>query len=143
MAKIKLLEEEVCKCDGYLTLTIQLICSLAQLKLKLQEQHLSQFSRSVSPPHRQSPNNLYPGPSSPNGQHTPDVLANASMSLPQAALDIANLMATDTPEACIRNSSGSPELHTFGSKPGTADPFMDLLFSGWNPDLPDPPVLNH
>jgi hypothetical protein len=65
------------------------------------------------------------------------------MSLPQGALNIANLMTSDSPEIRIRNDSSSPELHTISPGNGVADPFMDLLFSGWNPDLPDPPVLNH
>jgi hypothetical protein len=39
------------------------------------------------------------------------------------------------------DSSGSPDLGG-GKKAGDSDPFMDLLFSGWNPDLPDPARLN-
>lgn len=51
-------------------------------------------------------------------------------------------LISESPEARFRSESGSPELRHSSSKNGP-DPFMDLLFSGWNPDLPDPPVLNH
>lgn len=52
-----------------------------------------------------------------------------------------NLITPDSPQQQVRSDSGSPELTT-APKPGT-DPFMDLLFSGWNPDLPDPNTLDH
>jgi hypothetical protein len=48
----------------------------------------------------------------------------------------------DSPELRLRGSTHSPELHTVSLK-DNSDPFMTLLFSGWNPDLPDPPVLDH
>ena len=41
-----------------------------------------------------------------------------------------------------RFRSHSPELRTINSR-NAGDPFMDLLFQGWNPDLPDPSTLNH
>lgn len=64
------------------------------------------------------------------------------ITLPQASLAILDLIAPDSPETRFRSSSGSPELQNVNAKPGS-DPFMDLLFSGWNPDLPDPTTLNH
>jgi hypothetical protein len=52
-----------------------------------------------------------------------------------------NLITPDSPQQQARGGSGSPELTT-APKTGS-DPFMDLLFSGWNPDLPDPNTINH
>lgn len=51
-----------------------------------------------------------------------------------------NLATPETPET--RGQSGSPELYALNSKP-SPDPFLDLLFLGWNSDLPDPSTLNH
>ncbi len=53
-----------------------------------------------------------------------------------------NLITADSPESRFRSESGSPQLLPVASKLPT-DPFMELLFTGWNPDLPDPATLNH
>ncbi|KDR85087.1 hypothetical protein GALMADRAFT_233700 [Galerina marginata CBS 339.88] len=58
------------------------------------------------------------------------------------SLTLMNLIAPESPESRFRSTSGSPELQNVSIKSGS-DPFMDLLFSGWNPDLPDPATLNH
>ncbi|KAF7339400.1 hypothetical protein MSAN_02153900 [Mycena sanguinolenta] len=50
---------------------------------------------------------------------------NGGISLPHASLAMMNLISSDTSDARFRN------------------PLMDLLFLGWNPDLPDPATLNH
>ena len=57
-------------------------------------------------------------------------------SLPHSSLALVDTTASESPESRFRSISGSP-----GLKP--SDPFMDLLFSGWDPDLPDPNTLNH
>jgi hypothetical protein len=54
-----------------------------------------------------------------------------------------NLVTANSPEARFRSQSGSPELYTLNSNKNCPDPFMDLLFLGWNSDLPDPATLNH
>lgn len=54
-----------------------------------------------------------------------------------------NLGPTDNTESRFRSQSGSPELYTLNSNKPSPDPFMDLLFLGWNSDLPDPATLNH
>jgi hypothetical protein len=56
-----------------------------------------------------------------------------------------NLIAPDTPESRLRSETGSPDMAAAGKQAGSgdSDPFMDLLFSGWNPDLPEPSVLDH
>jgi hypothetical protein len=63
--------------------------------------------------------------------------------LPHASLDMMNmnLIPSDSPKSRYSSESGSPELRTALSK--EPEPFMDMLYSGWNPDLPDPPLLNH
>ncbi|EAU93065.2 hypothetical protein CC1G_06785 [Coprinopsis cinerea okayama7 len=65
------------------------------------------------------------------------------MTLPRASLAM-NLIAPETPESRLRSETGSPDA-TAGKQAssGDTDPFMDLLFSGWNPDLPEPSVLDH
>ena len=64
---------------------------------------------------------------------------NGGIALP--SLNLMTLIDPDTPDSRFR-SSLSPELQNVSVK-SNADQFMDLLFSGWNPDLPDPTTLNH
>ncbi|KAL0580368.1 hypothetical protein V5O48_001613 [Marasmius crinis-equi] len=63
------------------------------------------------------------------------------ISLPQASLSMTPTLSSSTPDPQFRSESGSPELRN--PSKGSSDPFMDLLFLGWNPDLPDPATLNH
>lgn len=72
--------------------------------------------------------------------HTRQTSETGGIALPQLAL--LNIIAPDSPETRFRSKSGSPDLQDVGGK-SNSDPFMDLLFSGWNPDLPDPATLNH
>jgi hypothetical protein len=54
------------------------------------------------------------------------------------------MMNLTTPEASeARHQSGSPELYALNGNKPRPDPFLDLLFLGWNSDLPDPGTLNH
>ncbi|KAH9486845.1 hypothetical protein JR316_0000910 [Psilocybe cubensis] len=102
---------------------------IAELKSKLYDKQNASASPSST---RLTP----PVPAGdPNGFTESD---GGGIALPQAPLNIIDLIAPDSPQTRFRSSSGSPQLQ----KPGT-DPFMDLLFSGWNPDLPDPTTLNH
>lgn len=130
MAKIKLLEDEI-----------------SQLKNRLFEQASMSRSSSSSPGHlRNSPGQKHAyfasGQSLDNGGlSSPHMMAN-TISLPQAAMEIASLLSTDSPETRLRSQSDSPEMSGMRGRSGP-DVFMDLLFSGWNTDLPDPLVLNH
>jgi hypothetical protein len=98
---------------------------LAQLKNKLQERQPT--SRSSSP-------------------NRPSSVGNGSdsggISLPHASLAMMNLISPEASDTQFRSESGSPDLRTIASQ-GSPDPLMDLLFLGWNPDLPDPTTLNH
>lgn len=58
------------------------------------------------------------------------------ITLPRASLAMS-LIAPGSDDG----DSSSPDVNG-GKKGGDSDPFMDLLFSGWNPDLPDPARLN-
>ncbi|KAJ7293658.1 hypothetical protein C8J57DRAFT_1269605 [Mycena rebaudengoi] len=97
----------------------QLESQIAHLKNKL---HNRTNSRSASPNRPASSGN-----------------SDGGISLPHASLAMMNLISPDS-EARFRSDSGSPDLRTIASSP---DPLMDLLFLGWNPDLPDPATLNH
>ncbi|KAJ6503448.1 hypothetical protein C8R47DRAFT_1106227 [Mycena vitilis] len=99
----------------------QLEVQIAQLKNKLHERQTT--SRSSSP-------NLG------NGSDA------GGISLPHASLAMMNLISPDAADSQFRSESGSPDLRTIASH-SSPDPLMDLLFLGWNPDLPDPTTLNH
>lgn len=112
----------------------QLEDQISQLKSRLYEQGAS---RSMSPHHNSSSTNAPVGSTSIS---RPD---RGGISLPQAPLSMMNLIAPETSDATrFRSPSGSPQLSN-ANKDASSDPFMDLLFSGWNPDLPDPATLNH
>ncbi|KAJ6575202.1 hypothetical protein B0H19DRAFT_1127645 [Mycena capillaripes] len=100
----------------------QLEVQIAQLKNKLHER---QTSRSSSP-------NRPGSVGSDNG----------GISLPHASLAMMNLISPEASDSHFRSESGSPDLRTIASQ-SSPDPLMDLLFLGWNPDLPDPTTLNH
>ncbi|KIM85323.1 hypothetical protein PILCRDRAFT_817327 [Piloderma croceum F 1598] len=124
MEKIRLLEDQI-----------------THLKGKLCEQR-DATSRSLSPGQLPPHNHAYLRPSSAAsssgaGEQTPDV----SGSMGRASLE--RLPASEhSPDIRFRGSTHSPELHIVSPKE-SSDPFMTLLFSGRNPDLPDPPVLDH
>ncbi|KAJ6610076.1 hypothetical protein B0H10DRAFT_2061972 [Mycena sp. CBHHK59/15] len=103
----------------------QLEVQIAQLKNKLHDRQTT--SRSASPNRPTSTGN-----GSDSG----------GISLPHASLAMMNLISPESSEARFRSESGSPDLRTIASQ-GSPDPLMDLLFLGWNPDLPDPSTLNH
>jgi hypothetical protein len=67
---------------------------------------------------------------------------SSGISLPQASLDVMNMnLLSESPGPRYRSGSDSPQIPGLSSK--GSDLFMDLLFSGWNPDLPDPVLLHH
>ncbi|KAF7966072.1 hypothetical protein HWV62_40230 [Athelia sp. TMB] len=114
----------------------QLEDQITQLKGRLYERD-DALSRSMSPGRQTSNNHPYLRPgsaaSSGAGRHTPDV-STGGIALP-------NNYNSGSPESRLRLSTRSPEVTTNSAK--ETEPFMDLLFSGWNPDLPDPAVLDH
>jgi hypothetical protein len=112
---------------------------IARLKGKLYEQQEA-TSRSVSPGRHPPHNHGYLRPSSAASssgicRRTPDI----SASVDRASLE---RFIPDSPELRFRGTTDSPELRAVSPK-DSSEPFMTLLFSGWNQDLPDPPVLDH
>ncbi|GAW07985.1 hypothetical protein LENED_010018 [Lentinula edodes] len=94
----------------------QLEEQISSLKSKLYEKDAN--ARSTSPTQPSTTASVPSQSPSPKG-----------ISLPHAALSIA--------DPSYRAESSSPDIGANG------DPFMELLFIGWNPDLPDPATLNH
>jgi hypothetical protein len=142
LEKIRELEEQVgallCSCPSL----IILIFLLAALTRKLKSQR-----GSVSPARSGSPNHLRP----PSGHHfnrSPS-MASVTLSPEFEPCGIATPNSwTDTaldPNAVPSNKTpltGSPGL--VSSQPGhNPDSLSGLIYSGWNPDLPDPAVLDH
>ncbi|KAF9532019.1 hypothetical protein CPB83DRAFT_848197 [Crepidotus variabilis] len=74
------------------------------------------------------------------------------ITIPQAPLSLVNIIP-ESPQSRFRNRSPSPNgrdvngggitNNAGGHRDDSPDPLIGLLFSGWNPDLPDPAVLNH
>ena len=62
------------------------------------------------------------------------MLPRASLNLSMESSDPARLSNSD--ELVAYDMS-----QTAGQQSAKPDPFMDLLFLGWNPDLPEPVVL--
>ncbi|EGO27168.1 hypothetical protein SERLADRAFT_366694 [Serpula lacrymans var. lacrymans S7.9] len=126
MEKIRLLEEEV-----------------FQLKSKLQERTIA--SRSTSPQHLSTQHRTYNQSLhssnyslSPAGSQLSDPVHSSA----SPDIYVGRVSSAECPEVGYRNEKNSPEVLGIGSK-SNADSFMDLLFSGWNPDLPEPHVLDH
>ena len=89
---------------------------------------------SMSPPERPPSSSLYPSPSPPQA-HSNIVLPRASLNLSPDCGDHSRFGTnSDLPPYDVAHSASQQTL-----KP---DPFMDLLFLGWNSDLPEPVVLN-
>ncbi|KAG5648071.1 hypothetical protein DXG03_007106 [Asterophora parasitica] len=119
----------------------QLEEQISHLKNRLYEKDLVSHSSS-----NQASDHLYSSnPVSPPS--TSRSLAEVGrISLPHASLSMMSL-ASESPESAFRSLSRTPEnppaianKHPSGPTPG---PFMDMLFIGWNPELPDPATLNH
>ncbi len=74
-----------------------------------------------------------PSDGSPNGN---------GITLPHASLDMTSTISMDSPDSQIRGSTGSPEILQTSNNRGS-DTLMEMLFSGWDSDLPNPDLLNH
>lgn len=109
----------------------------AQLKSQLHESR-SFTSRSASPS-RHYTSGHRPGTSLSNGKSPETSPHDNGITLPHASLDLTSGGTVSSPQSVYRGSTGSPEmLHG-----GNGDQYMDMLFSGWDPDLPDPAALDH
>ncbi|KZT72765.1 hypothetical protein DAEQUDRAFT_545058 [Daedalea quercina L-15889] len=124
----------------------QLEDQIVQLKSQLRSQQHSFPSGSVSPPTTAQFSTRYPTGSGSlsvssgrSSAGSPNVSAMAVASV-HPPLDYGNGLSTHSPDSQSRSSAGSPEMTRPGSGP---DPLMDVLCAGWDPHLPEPPVLNH
>lgn len=61
-----------------------------------------------------------------------------STSLRRVSLDAADMIAREPHESNYDSGNRSPDAQSSND-----DPLSDLLYSGWNPDLPDPATLDH
>ncbi|KAL1951612.1 hypothetical protein VTO73DRAFT_761 [Trametes versicolor] len=116
---------------------------ISQLKSQLNEQR-HYDSRSASPrrAHISHHGGHRMASGSSSGQ-TPEHSPNGGgIILPHASLDAVHHLSPDSTGSLARNSTSSPELR-HGNQHVVPDPLMDMLFAGWDPDLPDPDTLDH
>ncbi|KAK7694814.1 hypothetical protein QCA50_002002 [Cerrena zonata] len=113
---------------------------ISQLKTQLNESRTFN-SRSESPSRYYIPSHARVGSALSNSPgKSPAASPNGNgIVLPQASLDMGTKQfSTSSPESLYRGSTGSPELRQPAGASGG-----EMLFSGWDPDLPNPDVLNH
>ncbi|KAG0708958.1 hypothetical protein DFH29DRAFT_1036272 [Suillus ampliporus] len=122
LEKIRLLEEEVSK-----------------LKIQLQEQRNIGSSGSSQQPLRRL-SHLRPG-SAPSSI-TSGSQATSSVQTPSLPYPKDRILPEHLRDSDPRNNSNSPELYEVGHKSST-DTILDIIYSGWNPDLPERNVLEH
>ena len=138
--RIRALEEQICGSFYCALLVLKVFVDRAceaQLKSQLHESR-TYNSRSASPS-RHFTSGHRPGTSVSTGRSPDSSPHDNGISLPHASLDLGSGAAANSPRSVYRGSTGSPDvLH--GSN---GDQYMDMLFSGWDPDLPDPATLEH
>ncbi|EIN14198.1 hypothetical protein PUNSTDRAFT_58483 [Punctularia strigosozonata HHB-11173 SS5] len=115
-------------------------------KIRLLEAQIDHLKSKLLESPEHSARSLSPGNRLLNGRASPSLSGSSRLdndnsptlhgiALPRASLDMAtHRMPTDIMD------TGRPESRSEADSP---QPFMNLLFSGWNPDLPDPNVLMH
>jgi len=137
--RIKELEEQVGALLYNGPYPIVLTSSLATLTRKLKSRR-----GSISPSRSRSPNHLRPPSSHYINQSPSSVTVTLSPELEPSGIATPNQWS-ETPNAVPSSKSphtGSPGL--VSSQPGrNSDALSGLIYSGWNPDLPEPAVLDH
>ncbi len=146
--RIRMLEDQIgVSLSTYLrpsSLPILTAAFPAQLKSQLNESR-SYNSRSASPSrHAQLVRNghHFASTSSVNGRSPDGSPTGGGIILPHASLDVLSQLSPDSTDSHPRGSTSSPEMRQ-GMQQHIPDPLMDVLFSGWDPDLPDPDTLDH
>lgn len=118
---------------------------LAHLKSQLNESR-NGTSRSISPSRRMQlamNGNVMASGSSHSGRTPEESPVAGGIVLPHASLDVLGHLSP-TSSGSRPGSVGSPEIrHIHSHARSVPDPLMDILFSGWDPDLPDPDTLDH
>jgi hypothetical protein len=101
---------------------------VSKLKIQLQEQNIT------SPTHHNQVYSSYRPGSSSSSTSSGQTPTTGSKHLLHS---IKNVSAMTLPQG-----SQSPELHGVADR-SSADAVLELMYSGWNPDLPEPHILNH
>jgi len=114
---------------------IQLTFWVVQLKSQLfeKEQALWHFipKNRLKLPSKLSPaSQTFLDPSRP-------VISASGITLPRGSMTTINSITSNGSLRQVHSDSRSPGLDN------TSNPFRELFFSGWNPDLPNPDTLNH
>lgn len=128
--KIRMLEEEVCtpflfyRADHQRPYTYP-----AKLKIQLQEQ-----SNNMSPTHH---NQAHYSP----GSASSSSVSNSNSQTLTGSKSLLHSIKNGSALA-LRQDSISPELQGVTDR-SSADALLELIYSGWNPDLPEPHILNH
>ena len=107
----------------------------AKLKIQLQEQRSSGHQGSFQEPLRG------PGSSSiASGSQATNACSSVQTTPSSHRKD--RMLPGDLPSFDPRNNSNSPELHEVWNK-APSDRILDVIYSGWNPDLPERHILEH
>ncbi|KAG1755187.1 uncharacterized protein EDB91DRAFT_278719 [Suillus paluster] len=122
LEKIRLLEEEV-----------------SRLKMQLQEQRNTGLSESSQQPLRRV---SHLRPESASSSFTSGSQATSSVQTPSLPYQKDRILPGHLHDSDPRDNSNSPELYEVGHKSST-DTILDIIYSGWNPDLPERNVLEH
>ena len=122
LEKIKELEDQICE-PQFLRYLLKFTLYTASLKSQL-------YSRPTVSTSPQPSTSIAPSGNQSIATMTVPTLVNV-------------ISANNSPETRFQSTSQSPELQTIHVKTLDSDPFLDILFLGWNPDLPDPASLNH
>ncbi|KAI0639794.1 hypothetical protein C8Q77DRAFT_1214234 [Trametes polyzona] len=125
--RIRMLEEQICESLCHSTCHPTLV----------------PISRNPSPTQEPAERNGHRIASGSSNGQTPENSPNGGgIVLPHASLDAVHQLSPDSTGSLPRGSTSSPELR-HGNHQAMPDPLMDMLFAGWDPDLPDPDTLDH
>ncbi|CCM05167.1 uncharacterized protein FIBRA_07376 [Fibroporia radiculosa] len=110
-------------------------------KIRALEEQIVHLRGQLSHPHRfssgsASPSSNLTGSAERTPANTPPGTGVPSSSSLEGRVDTSSI----SPPSQGRGSSGSPDVP---QPRNTTESLMDMFFSGWDPDLPPPDVLNH
>lgn len=140
LEKIRLLEEEVCTLHSLLN-----YMSAESLPAKLKTQLQEQRNNGPSGPSQQLQRHLgqfRPGSASSSLNLESGSPATSSIQTPSLPYPKDLIIPGHMDDSDPRNNSNSPELYEVRHKSST-DTILEIIYSGWNPDLPERSVLEH
>jgi hypothetical protein len=110
---------------------------LAQLKVRLFEKQEPQSSS----PEQSVKKELFSTVFHPSNAGPLEITASLAPQSQAVVVEGKEFLSSDNAVSRFRSESNSPEFA--GAYFRSSDPLLELIFSGWNPDLPDPPILEH